>query len=115
VSAATDVYALGVLLFALLTHRHPAGEDRSAADLVTQVVHNEPPRASAVVADEKLRRALRGDLDTILAKALKKHPSDRYVSAAAGSNSHASNGFQGATVAGDAAGAVAHCPLLPRA
>jgi serine/threonine protein kinase/tetratricopeptide (TPR) repeat protein len=80
VSPATDVYALGVLLFVLLARRHPAGDVRSTADLVTRVVHDESPRGSAVAAGDKLRRALRGDLDTILAKALKKDPRDRYWS-----------------------------------
>ena len=80
VSPATDVYALGVLLFVLLTGRHPAGDVRSTADLVKQVVHDEPPRGSACATDEKLRRTLRGDLDTILSKALKKDSRDRYES-----------------------------------
>ena len=80
VSPATDVYALGVLLFVLLTGRHPAGDVRSTAHLIKRVVHDEPPRCSAVATDEKLRRVLRGDLDTILAKALKKDPHDRYAS-----------------------------------
>ena len=80
VSPATDVYALGVLLFVLLTGRHPAGDVRSPAHLIERVVHDEPSRGSAVVTDEKLRRVLRGDLDTILAKALKKDPRDRYGS-----------------------------------
>jgi len=80
VSAATDVYALGILLFVLLTGRHPAGDVRSTADLVKRVVDEEPSRGSAVTTDETLRRALRGDLDTILAKALKKAPRDRYSS-----------------------------------
>jgi eukaryotic-like serine/threonine-protein kinase len=83
VSPATDVYALGVLLFLLLTGRHPGGDVRSTADLVKTVVHEEAPRASSVVADEKLRRLLSGDLDTILAKALNKNPRDRYVSVGA--------------------------------
>ena len=80
ITTATDVYTLGVLLFELLTGRHPAGDVRSTADLVKLVVHGEPPRLSACVTDEKLRRTLRGDLDTILAKALKKDPRDRYAS-----------------------------------
>ena len=80
VSPATDVYALGVLLFVLLTGRHPAGEVRSPADLIERVVHDEPPCCSAAATDEKLRRVLRGDLDTIVAKALKKDPHDRYAS-----------------------------------
>jgi eukaryotic-like serine/threonine-protein kinase len=103
VSTATDVYGLGVLLYLLLTGRHPAGSDlRSAADLVRAIVETEPARPSGVVlvrgagaedavarADrrattpERLHRLLRGDLDTIVAKALKKDPRERYASVSA--------------------------------
>jgi eukaryotic-like serine/threonine-protein kinase len=40
----------------------------------------EPPLSSACVADASLRRALRGDLDTIIGMAMRKHPADRYAS-----------------------------------
>src|SRR5262245_32960600 len=93
ISTATDVYALGVLLYLLLTGHHPAGAGpRSTADLVKAIVDTEPSRLSdmvirnrtdaAVLANaasrastpDKLRRLLRGDLDTIIAKTLKKDP-----------------------------------------
>ena len=84
VTTATDVYALGVLLYVLLTGRHPGGEGvRSAAELVHTIVHTVPPRASDVAASRKLGRQLQGDLDNILAKALKKRPEERYSSVAA--------------------------------
>ena len=84
VTTATDVYALGVLLYVLLTGRHPAADAlQSTADLIKAIVETEPPRASHAITDKRIRRVLRGDLDTIVGKALKKEPQDRYSSAAA--------------------------------
>jgi serine/threonine-protein kinase len=95
VTTATDVYALGVLLYQLLCGRHPAGSGpHSPAELLKAVLDLEPPRVSdATTADnskliaenrsttpDKLRRELRGDLDTIVGKALKKDPRERYAS-----------------------------------
>src|SRR5580700_11531841 len=97
VTTATDVYGLGVLLYLLLSGRHPAGAPHSPAELVKAVLDREAPRVSdATTADnpkliaerrgatsDKLRRELRGDLDTIVGKALKKNPQERYASVTA--------------------------------
>jgi serine/threonine-protein kinase len=83
VTVATDIYGLGVLLYVLLSGEHPAGDARqSPAALVKAIVETEPPRVSDVAHDTR-RRSLTGDLDTIVHKALKKDPRERYGSAVA--------------------------------
>jgi serine/threonine-protein kinase len=75
-----DVYSLGVMLFELLTEQRPYRLRRdSRVALEEAILQAQPPRPSAVVADVRLRRELEGDLDTIVLKALKKEPSERYA------------------------------------
>ena len=92
---ATDVYSLGVLLYELLSGRRPyelTGSTRGA--LEQAILSTEPRRPSEVVTQrtrtgdtrsstETPRSRLRGDLDTIVLKALKKNPTERYPSAGA--------------------------------
>ena len=84
VTTATDVHALGVVLFLLLTGKHPFNRGsesgrractRDARATAGSAVHGRHRPARA--------RALRGDLDNIVAKALRKDPDERYPTAAA--------------------------------
>ncbi|MBL8142126.1 MAG: serine/threonine protein kinase [Acidobacteria bacterium] len=79
---ATDVYSLGVVLYELLCGRRPhvPARDTSGA-LEHAILHDEPPLPSQVALDPSRRGILRGDLDTILLKALKKAPAERYAAA----------------------------------
>lgn len=81
ITTASDVYALGALLYDLLTgrspHRFPTATPASG-ELLRVIVDEEIPRASAAASSPETRRALRGDLDNILLTALRKEPEQRY-------------------------------------
>ncbi len=91
VSTATDVYALGVLLYQLLTGELPGDlKNVSPPEVARRICEEAPKRPSAALAARELPgevdiawvRRLRGDLDAILGKALRKPPEDRYGSVA---------------------------------
>ena len=88
-STATDVYGLGLVLFELLTEQRPYEiESSSAAELAHLVLETPAPLASLVSGrgggnTVPWSRALRGDLDAIADKALRKEPAERYLSAEA--------------------------------
>lgn len=101
VSTAIDVHALGVLACVLLVGRHPTTSGRTqSADVLRTALASEPPPLTRVlrrlaapdeadaatlaaargVTPARLARQLRGDLEAVVARALRRAPAERYPS-----------------------------------
>jgi serine/threonine protein kinase len=84
VTTATDVYALGLVLYTLLTGEPPrASRQLRGHELINAVLKEVLPRPSTAAHSPSLARALTGDLDNIVVKALKQDSTERYATAAA--------------------------------
>ena len=82
ISIASDVYSLGVMLYELLTGVRPYNLKRtSRAALEDAILEVDPEKPSTAAGTPPLRKVLRGDLDTIVLKALDKKPEARYLTA----------------------------------
>jgi serine/threonine-protein kinase len=80
VTTLTDVYQLGVVLYRLLSGRLPFSAGGDLRDLEAAILESDPPPPSAAAADLARGKALAGDLDAIVLKAIRKEPDERYPS-----------------------------------
>src|SRR5690606_38884640 len=71
----SDVYALGVILFELLSRRKPYHADPANPAFRATVTKTVPPKLGAI------DRGLSGEIETLVATCLAKHPADRYPNA----------------------------------
>ena len=79
VTASSDVFSLGVLLYLLLTNKRPfAAAEGDTLGLMRAVCEDEPARPSTAAGDRG--RDLRGELDAVVLQALRKQPDERYQS-----------------------------------
>ena len=81
ITTATDVYSLGAVLYQLLAGKTPHHFPTGSPAEMERVICETDPRPPSQVSGDPLARQLRGDLDTIVLKALQKDPSRRYASA----------------------------------
>ena len=74
----SDIYSLGVVLYELLSGTRPYKLKRDSRGALEDAILEADPPPPSDVAEPPRRRSLRGDLDTIVLRTLKKKPDERY-------------------------------------